>query len=222
MGYVAIADVVLPTGEFTWPTDWTTTDKQNAINFASARIDEVTRQVWDARAMTIELSGDGDSLLEFRAVTTWPCVTLTSVKRRENYGDSWATAETLDTNDYVLSNSRRSIKLINMNSSRGGMYDSGIGPRWAVGTRNYQVIGTWGRSTTPEIIKRACVLLTREHAVPGSSSEFGTMLSESFADGYKYVTGGAGSTPPKRLTGYPAIDDLLSKCVDRMPLMAVP
>jgi len=217
----ATADEVAVEG-WSWPSSWTTTMKTNAIQLASDRIDAVTRDKWESATKTIIISGRGTSRLYLGRIISWPILTVTDVYYRDDYDPSdnfVASGELVATTDYYISDSRRALFRAEATFVRSGW--DGITPTWIRGHRNYRVRGTFGRSTTPEAIKRACVLLVREEAEPGYTSEFAPMVSEKFADGYQYTQAASGSREVvvSYLTGFTAVDVLLAPYVSTLPLM---
>lgn len=228
MSYIVAADVEAPNDEFTWPSGITEGEKTALIVTAQERIEQVTHEKWEETGpISHLLSGDGTPTLELRHVTSWPIVSITQIEHRNEYAyaDNFATVGSIvDQDDYSISDSKRVIIRVSPTTIRGGF--SGLGPIWLQGHKNYKLTGTFGHVNTPEGIKRACILLTREYAVPGSTVKYDNVVSETFADGYKYMTAagiksGIGQVVPN-LTGIRAVDIILKDFVRRVPSMMVP
>ena len=228
MAYVTAAEVEAPGSEWTWPTAISSAEKTALIANAQERIEQVTYEKWDTSGSIAHIvSGDGSDLLELRKSTTWSIVTITEIVFRSIYQNSdnfTADGTTVPANDYSISDSKRSLLRVKPTTVRGGL--SGMGPIWLEGHKNYRVTGTFGHVTTPEGIKRATIMLVREMASPGSTSKYTDTVSETFPDGYKYVTAaglksGIGGVVPI-LTGVRAADVFLKDFVRKFPIMAVP
>lgn len=219
-------DVVAPSSEWAWPSAISTAEKTAAIQQACDMIDQVTRSHWEPTAKTLFISGDGTDTLDIFKRLTWPIVTITEIYYRDVYtaSDDFDTTGTLvASTDYRVSLSRRSIRRIHGTRFRSGGGISSIAPIWVWGDENYRVKGTFGRANTPTGIVLATKLLTRELVDPGSTADHASVQSEKWADGYSYVrSGGPTARNPERLTGYPAVDDILIQFVDWTPFMAVP
>lgn len=214
MAYAVAADITGDGGEFTLPTGWDASDSTAAIAVAQERIDAVTRDHWESTALSFLLSGDGTTMLELKSGTHWPCLSITQVQYREDFDstDNFdADGEVVDVENYYLSKSRRSI-----------IRSPNTTDLWEGGHLNYKVTGNFGRTNTPLNIKRACVLLAREHMSPGYLVEFAVPYSEWFPDGYRYIA----QLPSKSLqtphTGHQIVDVLLESYIRKIPMMVVP
>jgi len=212
--YAVVADVTGDGAEFTLPSGWVDADVTAAIAVAQERVDALTRDHWVATTLALILSGDGGDLLELRQVTHWPCISITQIEYREDYDSSDTftdDGEVVPADDYALSKSRRAIIRSPETSNV-----------WVSGLNNYKVTGTFGRATTPRNIKRATVLLTREHMSPGYLVEFEVPYSEWFPDGYRYIGQLPNKTQQNSYTGYPVVDALLEPFIRKTPSMLVP
>lgn len=223
--YITAADVTGPASEWAWPSGISSADKDAAIQEACDLIDQVTRSHWEATAKTLYLSGDSTDTLDVFRKLTWPIVSITDVYNRAEYNssDNFGTVGTLiPSSDYRVSESRKALIRIAGTHIRsgGGLSLHAI---WLAGDDNYRVRGTFGRANTPAGIVKATKLLTRELVDPGSTNSYASFQSEKWADGYSYVrSGGPTARNPERLTGRPAVDDILIHFVDWTPFMAVP
>lgn len=226
MAYITATEVTGNGGEFTWPSGWDSDAKKNAeIARAQERIDQVTRDHWEPSTRTLYLSGDATNTLITRKVLRWPIISVTNVYHRSVYAASdnfEAAGELIDEDDYMISDSRRALIRVAPTTVRGGA--DGVQPIWLAGYHNYRVVGSFGRATTPEGIKLACILLTRELVKPGSSKKYVSFISEKWPDGYEYRRTGSDTRGSSRpiLTGYPAVDDILYPFVLKIPVMGSP
>lgn len=224
--YCRLADVTGLGSEFTQPAAWTDAEVQTAIVDASQRIDAVTRSHFGETTRGIILGGRSTPLLRLTQVTLWPILTATQVEYREEYAatdDFAANGEVLDDDTYVISDSHRALLRIYPQTLRGGREPLPSGPPiWLRGSKNYKVTGTFGRNNVPSGVRQACALLVRERITPGTLAQLEQFEAERFPDGYSYKRRGGGSSlAPERLTGYPAVDELLAPHVCRIPLLAV-
>ena len=207
MAYIAKADVEGLLGAFTISAHWTA-DSNAQLNAAIARaaalIDSVTHNHFEAESRTMTLRGDATRVLSTAVACLWPINTVTSVWVKSNWEDAFdADGDLIEAEYYQVSRSRRALLYINDN------WTSAEFP-------NYRVIGTFGRSVTPAMIKKAAVLLVQEDITPGTIAKYDQFASEKFPDGYSYVRGGAEGAHAmgqQRLagatTGYPVIDNIL-------------
>ena len=224
MPYITKADVELPVGEFTFPTDWDDAAKDTAISRAQERIDAATRTRWGSYERTYILSGGGGKLLSFQSVTRLPIVDITSVYYREYYSstDDFETEGTLlDASSYRISTSRRSLLRVAPHIIRGSTSDIGSTPHWVEGDDNYRVAGTFGRASVPEVIKLATIFLTREQAEPGFCTKYEQVVRERFSDGYEYTLPRAyeRGKQARVYTGIGIIDELIHPFVSVMPML---
>lgn len=223
MAYITVADVTSYGGEFSWPSGITDLQKASVVAGACEQIDAVTFDHWEPVTKSLILSGTGTRSLWLNQATKLRALSITQILYRSNYSkvdDFETNGEVVDDTSYALAKGRMSIKRVYSELIRT---PSHIASEWLIGTDNYRVDGTFGHASTPENIKFAAVLLSRERAQPGYSAEYVHPESEWFPDGYKYTSpiSKAGSSKTA-LTGIPAIDLLLYPYVNRIPRMVVP
>lgn len=207
--YCTKADVTGLADEFSIPAGYSDEDVDAIITEMSQWIDAVTGNHWGKTNASFILDGRGTELLRLDQKTSWPIVSLTSIQRRDNYAnadDFDANGDTLDLNNYRISNSRRAIQTIEGTTARNALAAPGT---FVKGTGNYKVTGVFGQAEVPKSIVFACVLLTRERMSPGASRKFEDMQTERWPDGYSYARRQIIPSESDVLTGYPAVDRLL-------------
>jgi len=196
--------------EFSFPTGWSDDEINVEILRASKTIDLVTGKHFGYSLMTLLLDGNKTATLFTSAALSWRIVNISSVKKREDYGDAFD--ETIDATDYTMGRSRKSIIRTD-------------GDVWEKGIKNYQVVGRFGMRHVPEPIKIACILLARYQIDPKSVSKFEKYISENFGDGYSYTResskkNAVASAP--RSTGVLVVDNILANYISSKPLFAIP
>mgnify|MGYP001585785353 CR=1 FL=1 len=222
--YITSADVQGLGSEFTIPSAYDAGEVTKIIYRAMAVIDKFTRSHWLPETRSFVVDGTGNNFLYLRSYTSWPVCTISSVQFRVGYAatdDFTANGETLDATTYAVHASKRALIKVKSQDVRaaGGFTD----PIWLKGTQNYKLTGTFGHNAVPEDLKRATVYLAREWMLPGSTTQFVSMSSESFPDGYSYQAGTSNksTTVEVSFTGYRAVDILLGPYVSRVPILGV-
>lgn len=197
--------------EFSVPAAWDTSDQQAEILRSSKLIDLVTGQHFGRSLLTLLLDGSGTGTLLLTQAISWRCISISSIKYREEFTDAFASIAAISASYYTLSRSKRAVLRT----------DDDI---WEKGIKNYQFIGYFGRRHVPKPIEWACVLLTRERITPGSAAAYDQYTSESFGDGYSYTRGARTQQTPSltRSTGVPQVDLILSAYVSSIPSLTVP
>jgi hypothetical protein len=227
MAYATKAQVQTLLGAFTIPAEWTDELITASLARAKRTVDGFVGNTFEPVTRTVLMDGDGTALLAVYKHAAYPINTVASVKIRENAGDDFAsvTALTADT-DYVVHRSRRALERVSTASYlRGGghvvsAFDEALHPYtnfasgaiWPRGTRNVQVVGTFGTNGVPDQVVKAVVMLVREEILPGHVASIGDdYVSRSFGDGFSETRARptAGRATVGNTTGYPTIDNLL-------------
>ena len=222
--YISVSDLTSMGEGFTVPASWSESEQEDAIIRATQRIDMLTRNHWGSTSLTLDLSGDGDDLLDIRQFTQWPIVSISSILFRAAYDKDfdWAgNGDTIDEDSYVVSRSRHGILRITGDTIRRG---GGELPIWIHGHQNYRVAGTFGQNEIPEDLKLACAFLTRELITPGTLNKYEQPIMERFPDGYavtRRTTSGAVQGDIRQLTRFTVVNDLLIPYVTDTPLIGI-
>lgn len=230
--YCSIAEIASEFGGFNVSDAWTNTMLEDQIISETQHIDSLIRNHFGSTTLTLEIDGDGTPLLTFLSDTEWGCTSITSVRHRGVFDADfdWANnGDLVGVDTYVLSKSGHGIdRVVASNLRSEGVidhleHDHGLFGHhrhtrgvWARGTRNYQVIGAFGASEIPQVIKEVCIWMVRDKITPGTSLKNETLLEERWPDGYMLKRRDVNNRIPQ-LTGNPVIDGLLYPFLDDSP-----
>lgn len=232
--YCTVAEIASEFGGFTVPDAWTDAMKEDQIITETQHIDSLVRNHFGSTALTLEIDGSGTPFLSFLSDTEWSCTSITSVRHRGIFDADfdWANnGDTVSVDTYVLSKSGHGVDRVAGSSVRSeGMFDQvvhGHAPYgyhrhiqgvWARGMRNYQVIGAFGASEIPQIIKEVCILMVRDKITPGTSLKLEVLQQEKWPDGYALWRRDTSRVESiVVLTGNSVIDGMLHPFVDQSP-----
>lgn len=228
--YCTVGEIASEFGGFTVPDAWSNTMKEDQIIAETQHIDTLVRQHFGSTNLTLEINGENTPLLSFLGDTDWSCTSITSVRFRGVFDADfdWASnGDLIDADLYVLSKSGHGIDRVSGSNFRTeGVFHvaqyghiSGV---WSRGIRNYQVIGAFGASEIPQIIKEACILMVRDKITPGTSLKLEVLQQERWADGYAlWRRDTSRQESITVLTGNPVIDAMLFPFVDMSPMFDV-
>jgi len=224
MAYFTYSDIEGVGRSFEIPSNFQTSDITAIIADITGMVNAWTKNYFEAISQTLVCDGTGTSSLYLFPYTTYPIISISSIKERDDLEDDWtaSTVDTLTSTDYYIpaDDSHR----IDINEYWSTLRRMLVLPgQWTKGQANFQVIGSFGHSTVPTNIKKACVLLAREEITPGYLR--GRMLQrERWAD-YEYETGtGLSKAYGKSIrviSGYPDVDLLLKPYIVRVPDLGI-
>lgn len=204
------------------PANFQEADIDTIIADTQKILEVLTKNKFESTTLTLVMNGTGCTSLFLYPYTTYPIISITSVKERQNLEDDWgdSTVETLASTDYYLPVADRFR--IEINESWGSVRRFLIRPGyWWRGQANFQVIGQFGTldadGNVPSSIKRALVFMVRDTLTPGYLK--GRLVKREKWIDYEYDTGSARWENLKNkvtLTGYPEVDLLIRPFVIRV------
>ena len=179
------------------------------IEVAEAIIENHTNTIFYSKSETVYLNGTGNLSLFFYHVVNYPIISATSVKEVDPDG---TVKYTYLATDYVVQPWYISVAY---NEQLGAREFTVRQARWPKGLRNIQIVGTWGRSAVPSVVKTATILLTLESLIPGCTGLVSNNIVEREWEDLrlKYRGTSSESIPPQASVGYDYIDRLLAKYV---------
>jgi len=223
--YCSVNDISAQLGGFTVPAAWTTSLVQDAIIRATQQIATGAGIHFGDTQLTMEVSGDGDALLNLLTFTTWPVLSITNVYYRDAYVNNynWVNSgELVDADTYTVADHNHGLWRMTTGSSRGIAFEYIDGPIWLKGMKNYRVQGQFGYHEIPQPIIDACILLVRDMIQPGYTIQHEIAISERFPDGYSRQSrstnaAALGETAP--IFASTIVNDLVSPYVYDLPGM---
>ena len=209
---------------FQIPDNFQTSDITAIIADVEDIIEDKTKNNFnDSVAKVLDVSGTGSSMMWLYPYVSLPIQSITSIVERDDLEDDWGDGTTLTSTDYFIPDSDpHRIEIAEYWSSvRRAVLSRGV---WTLGQQNFRITASFGHSSVPVSIKKACVLLVRDILKPGYLKSR-VVQHERWTD-YEYETGKGisknyGKSIPI-LTGYPEIDLLLKPyCVKVIDMGAV-
>jgi len=194
-------------GEFSIPSGWSDDDIIELISDTGNIINDLINDDYSGvQELTYIVDGTGNGILFTRPYERMPIASITSIIWREQVGDSFTSVNEWSSSDFYAN--KYYIEATGEYSSiRYSNHKS-----FTRGIRNYQIIGNFGHASVPTAIKKACVLLCRETINAGYLNQL-DMTSVMWSD-FKYTVGSTKKNIPT-LTGYPTVDMLLKKYVNK-------
>jgi len=211
MNYVTLTQI---TKRWTPPDGFSDSDIEEYAVLAEEMIEKFTNDKFRIVSDTLEVDGSGSSMLNISKYTSLQILSITQIKYISDTYD-----EVIDSSYYEVY--KRFIKLDESLEIRGYPYLST--GNWVKGSKNYEVTGTFGWSSTPALITRAAILLARKlidnddpESAGGALSPL--MKSEKIGD-YSYTKddGGDFGKNLQSFTGDIEIDSILSSYINKIP-----
>jgi len=176
------------------------------ITLAEAAIEAICGDIFYTKAETNLFDGNGLSTLFFQPDPPYPLLSITTCKNLDIDGttvlDTYVEGDDYVAYDYYIQvafgwsddSPRRRI-------GRGGV--------WPRGQQNIQIVGTWGRASTPAEITRAAILMVLERLKPGSTKMILAGVQKVTWDDFA-IEYDAGFKFGQQ-TGIPLVDQMLSR-----------
>ena len=191
-------------------TGYSDTEIEEAIVLAESIIESITNDRFYSSTETNLFDGNGKNVLFFAPRTSYQILTITSVKDLDI--DGVTVIETLvENSDFVRYPHYLEVgKSWPGDTPRRGVFRGGT---WPLGQNNIQVIGTWGRTTTPVEIIRATKLLAIETLKPGSTKMTRDDVTQAVWSDFT-VTFKGNDLATGMGTGFLEVDKLLSRFIN--------
>lgn len=194
---------------------YTDAEIDTEIALAEEIIESLTCDYFYPNSLTAFIDGNGLMELYFFPAVPAKCVSLTSVEEVDDDGvtvlDTYTENDDFKRYDYFL-------KMIRSSDQRPRLR-FGSGGRFPKGEKNIKVVGIFGRTSTPEAIKRAAMLLVLERLKAGSTGmSSGDVTQAMWPDFQITFRGGDAGTSS---SGFPEIDRLIAPYINMSGLFQV-
>ena len=187
-----------------------------AIVLAEAMVESICNDIFYVKTETNKFDGNGKMTLFFFPEVPYRCIAVTSCLDYDIDGtlqETFVEGTDFVRYDHYLETSRAWAG----DRPRRGVFRGGV---WPLGQDNIWVEGTWGRSTVPPEITRACLLLAVEDVYPGATKMAPADVSQAVWPDFT-VTFRGGESVGKQ-TGFAKVDRLLSRHINWVDVFNVP
>lgn len=171
-------------------------------------IEAITGDCFAVKTETNKFDGKGVSKLFFQPQVTYQLQTVITVKEydtEENVVHEYETGR-----DYVVY--PYYLDLGAVGDEDRPRYSLTRGGSWPKGTKNIWVDGTWGRDSIPTAIREACILLTLEALLPGSSKMTNNDIKQAVWNDFTVTYKGGDAFGGR--TGFAQVDRLLENHIN--------
>lgn len=192
-------------------------DIDTEIALAEEIVETLTNNTFYNKSETNYLDGNGLTKLFFYPQIPYPLLTITSVKDLDIDGTT-VLFTYVENRDFVkYPHYIETARVIDGDSPRRRF---GSGGTWPKGQKNIQIVGTWGKSSVPESIKRATILLVAARLDPSGSQITSGDFTEAEWEDFR-IKLGAGDIDLETGTGFPEVDRLLRMNLNHVDMFLV-
>jgi len=188
--------------QFDIPSTWTDIAVSNQILACQDEVNSYLNSDFTGpKTLTLTVDGTGNKLLQTRQYSELPIISITSITWRDTDDMSFSVGEAWGSDDWYAD--KYYIE------ATGEYHDSirySTRSRFVAGTRNYQIVGSFGYAAVPSYVKLLTVLLCREKIYPGYLTKL-DITSEAWTD-YKVSYGNTKKLVPT-ITGFPVLDSII-------------
>jgi hypothetical protein len=147
-------------------TSYTDDDINDEIEVVEQQIETVCNDIFYLKTVTNLFDGNGLTELFMPPTVTYRLLTVTSLTELDVDGstvlDTFVEGKDFKLYPYYV----QTTLAVDGDTPRRRFGSGGV---WPKGQSNISIAGTWGRVTTPAMIKKAAKLLTLENLIPGSA-----------------------------------------------------
>lgn len=208
--YCTIAEVKAYkiSGEVVDLSDYTDGEIGNRIAVQEALIESICNDIFYLKTETNFFDGSGMPLLLFPPRTPYQLVTLTAAEEVDFDGTVLTTYDITD--EMVAYSHHMEVTNLLQSSSVRASFGDGV---WPFGQNNLKLAGDWGRAVTPAEISYACLLLTLEALIPGSTNMLPQGVTQAIWNDFTLTLNKASDMIGEE-TGFPAVDRILRRNIN--------